>query len=80
MRVFCVCGVAGKTLQIFNVEMMSEVKAHTMTEDVQFWKWITVNTVVLATDSAVYHWSMEGSPHVLLIMISMSYDSQFKCR
>ena len=40
--------------------MKSKVKAHTMTEDVQFWKWISVNTVALATDTAVYHWSMEG--------------------
>jgi len=51
---------AAKTLQIFNIEMKSKVKAHTMTEDVQFWKWISVNTVALATDTAVYHWSMEG--------------------
>lgn len=52
--------LAAKTLQIFNIEMKSKVKAHTMTEDVQFWKWITVNTVALVTDTAVYHWSMEG--------------------
>jgi clathrin heavy chain len=51
---------AAKTLQIFNIEMKSKVKAHTMTEDVQFWKWISVNTVALVTDTAVYHWSMEG--------------------
>jgi len=51
---------AAKTLQIFNIEMKSKVKAHTMTEDVQFWKWISVNTVALATETAVYHWSMEG--------------------
>lgn len=51
---------AAKTLQIFNIEMKSKVKAHTMTEDVMFWKWISVNTVALVTDSAVYHWSMEG--------------------
>lgn len=25
-----------------------------------FWKWISVNTVALVTDTAVYHWSMEG--------------------
>lgn len=31
-----------------------------MSEDVMFWKWISVNTVALVTDSAVYHWSMEG--------------------
>lgn len=51
---------AGKTLQIFNIEMKSKVKAHTMTEEVQFWKWISVNTVALVTDNACYHWGMEG--------------------
>lgn len=51
---------AAKTLQIFNIEMKSKMKAHTMTEEVMFWKWISVNTVALVTDSAVYHWSMEG--------------------
>jgi clathrin heavy chain len=51
---------AGKTLQIFNIEMKSKMKAHTMTEDVLFWKWISVNTVAIATETAVFHWSMEG--------------------
>ncbi|EHB17756.1 Clathrin heavy chain 1 [Heterocephalus glaber] len=51
---------AGKTLQIFNIEMKSKMKAHTMTDDVTFWKWISLNTVALVTDNAVYHWSMEG--------------------
>lgn len=51
---------AAKTLQIFNIEMKSKMKAHTTTEEVMFWKWISVNTVALVTDTAVYHWSMEG--------------------
>lgn len=51
---------AAKTLQIFNIEMKSKMKAHTMTEDVTFWKWVSVNTIALVTDGAVYHWSMEG--------------------
>uniref|UniRef100_G1SF26 Clathrin heavy chain n=1 Tax=Oryctolagus cuniculus TaxID=9986 RepID=G1SF26_RABIT len=51
---------AGKTLQIFNIEMKSKMKAHTMSEEVIFWKWISVNTVALVTETAVYHWSMEG--------------------
>ncbi|XP_026177176.1 clathrin heavy chain 1 isoform X2 [Mastacembelus armatus] len=51
---------AAKTLQIFNIEMKSKMKAHTMTEEIMFWKWISVNTVALVTDTAVYHWSMEG--------------------
>uniref|UniRef100_A0A803XN81 Clathrin heavy chain n=1 Tax=Meleagris gallopavo TaxID=9103 RepID=A0A803XN81_MELGA len=51
---------AGKTLQIFNIEMKSKMKAHAMAEEVIFWKWISVNTVALVTETAVYHWSMEG--------------------
>uniref|UniRef100_A0A8C5CK67 Clathrin heavy chain n=1 Tax=Gadus morhua TaxID=8049 RepID=A0A8C5CK67_GADMO len=51
---------AAKTLQIFNIEMKSKVKAHNMTEEVMFWKWISVNTVALVTEATVYHWSMEG--------------------
>lgn len=62
----CVCA-AGKTLQIFNIEMKSKMKAHTMTEDVIFWKWISVNTVALVTETAAYHWSMEGGSFLLFI-------------
>eukprot|EP00111_Clytia_hemisphaerica_P010235 TCONS_00029917-protein len=51
---------AGKTLQIFNIEMKSKMKAHNLTEDVIFWKWINVNTLGLVSESAVYHWGMEG--------------------
>lgn len=51
---------AGKTLQIFNIEMKSKMKAHNLTEDVIFWKWISVNTIGLVTENAVFHWSMEG--------------------
>ncbi|XP_054097671.2 clathrin heavy chain 2 isoform X9 [Callithrix jacchus] len=51
---------AGKTLQIFNIEMKSKMKAHTMAEEVIFWKWVSVNAVALVTETAVYHWSMEG--------------------
>jgi len=51
---------AQKTLQIFNIEMKSKMKAHVMTEDVIFWKWISLNLIALVTESSVYHWSMEG--------------------
>jgi clathrin heavy chain len=36
------------------------MKAHTMNEDVVFWKWINVNTIALVTETAVFHWPMEG--------------------
>ncbi|CAL8129685.1 unnamed protein product [Orchesella dallaii] len=51
---------AAKTLQIFNIEMKSKMKSHSLAEEVIFWKWISLNTIGLVTDSAVYHWSMEG--------------------
>lgn len=51
---------AQKTLQIFNIEMKSKMKAHTMTDDVVFWKWISPNTLALVTETSVFHWSMEG--------------------
>ncbi|XP_065337629.1 clathrin heavy chain isoform X1 [Cloeon dipterum] len=63
-KVIALKGKAGaeaqKTLQIFNIEMKSKMKAHTMTEDVIFWKWISLNTLALVTETAVFHWSMEG--------------------
>jgi clathrin heavy chain len=40
--------------------MKSKMKAHLMTEDCIFWKWISVNTIGIVTEQAVYHWSMEG--------------------
>lgn len=64
--------VAGRTLQIFNIEMKSKMKAHTMVEDVTFWKWINVNTLALVTDSTVYHWSMEGS-----VLINSIFSNHF---
>ncbi|KAM9194420.1 LOW QUALITY PROTEIN: clathrin heavy chain 2 [Dugong dugon] len=51
---------ARKTLQIFNIEMKSKMKAHIMAEEVIFWKWISFNTLALVTKTTVYHWNMEG--------------------
>ena len=31
-----------------------------MPDDVIFWKWISLNTIALVTETSVYHWSMEG--------------------
>jgi len=64
------CVLAGRTLQIFNIEMKSKMKAHTMVEDVTFWKWINVNTIALVTDTAVFHWGMEGNLKMLGILLN----------
>ncbi|ORX62733.1 clathrin heavy chain [Hesseltinella vesiculosa] len=56
---------AQRTLQVFNLELKSKLKAHSMHEDVIFWKWINLKTLGIVTATAVYHWSIEGdSPPV----------------
>ncbi|CAF5038687.1 unnamed protein product, partial [Rotaria socialis] len=31
-----------------------------MEEDSIFWKWVSVNTIGIVTETSVYHWTMEG--------------------
>ena len=52
--------LAGKTLQIFNIELRSRMKTFNMTEDCIFWKWISINTIGIVTETSIYHWSTEG--------------------
>ena len=47
-------------MQISNIEMKSKMKAPVMPDDVIFWKWISLNTIALVTETSVFHWSMEG--------------------
>ncbi|KAI8903541.1 hypothetical protein EDD86DRAFT_242981 [Gorgonomyces haynaldii] len=51
---------AGRQLQIFNLELKAKIKAHAMPEDVIFWKWVTPSLLGLVTETAVYHWTIEG--------------------
>ncbi|CAF0746769.1 unnamed protein product [Didymodactylos carnosus] len=51
---------AAKTLQIFNIELRSRMKTYNMVEDCIFWKWVSVNTIGIVTETSVYHWTMEG--------------------
>ena len=36
------------------------MKTYNMTEDCIFWKWVSVNTIGIVTETCVYHWTMEG--------------------
>lgn len=51
---------AGNQLQIFNMELRAKMKAHQMNDAVVFWRWITPNMIGIVTNSAVFHWSIEG--------------------
>ncbi|KAJ6238519.1 clathrin heavy chain [Anaeramoeba flamelloides] len=52
---------AGSLLQIFNIELRSKMKSYQIEEEVKFWKWISVNQIVLVTNNSVFHWSIEGT-------------------
>ncbi|KAI0987660.1 hypothetical protein GJ496_003725 [Pomphorhynchus laevis] len=51
---------AGRTLQIFNIGTKTKIRGHNLSEDCQFWKWISPSIVALVTDNAVYHWNIDG--------------------
>eukprot|EP01132_Coremiostelium_polycephalum_P002123 gene2123-2614_t len=56
--------LALKTQQVINlisIEHRMNLKTYTMNETMEFWKWISPNTLALVTTSAVYHWSKEGN-------------------
>lgn len=51
-----------RTLQIFDLAQKLKLKSTTMSEDVLFWKWISVDTIGLVTETSVYHWNvMDGT-------------------
>ena len=52
--------LAGTTLQIFNIELKTRMGTHTMTDKVIYWRWINLTTLVLVTETSVFHWSIEG--------------------
>ena len=41
------------------------MKSHSLTEDVIFWKWISVNTIAIVSETAVYHWLIDGDSAVV---------------
>lgn len=53
--------IAGRTLQIFNIEIKQKVKSHVNNEDVVFWKWISDTTLGMVTDTGVYHWTISDA-------------------
>lgn len=50
---------AGNSLQIFDLETKSKLKAYTTAEPVVYWKWISPTKLGLVTVNAVYHWDLE---------------------
>jgi clathrin heavy chain len=49
-----------RQLQLFSLETKSKLKSYVMPQDVIYWRWVSPTTLGVVTDSAVFHWSMEG--------------------
>jgi clathrin heavy chain len=43
------------------MELRAKMKSHQMTEAVNFWRWVSPNTIAIVTPGSVYHWSIEGA-------------------
>mmetsp|Transcript_16634 Transcript_16634/g.24631 ORF Transcript_16634/g.24631 Transcript_16634/m.24631 type:complete len:1761 (+) Transcript_16634:142-5424(+) len=52
---------ASGQLQIFNLDSKTRIKSHTISEAIQYWRWIDPLTIALVSVSSVYHWSIEGT-------------------
>jgi len=67
---------AGSNLQIYNLEMKTKMKTHVIDQNVVFWKWIDPKTIAIVTDTAVFHWSMDGDATPAKQFDRAPYDGQ----
>lgn len=54
------------------------MKAHQNAEEVVFWKWVNEKTIALVSETAVYHWSIEGELSNELKGIDNLHSSQLR--
>lgn len=52
---------AGNSLQVFDLDSKTKLKAYAMSDQVVYWRWISSDKLGLVTTTAVYHWSLEVS-------------------
>ncbi|KAH8611956.1 putative Clathrin heavy chain linker Clathrin H link Region in Clathrin and VPS [Trypanosoma vivax] len=52
---------SGRNLQIYDMDAAKRLKAAAFDEDVVFWTWVDERTVGIVSNSAVHHWSLDGS-------------------
>jgi clathrin heavy chain len=53
--------LAGRTLQVFNIETKQKVKSHVNNEDITFWKWVSDSVIGMVTEASVFHWSISDA-------------------
>jgi clathrin heavy chain len=55
-------GAMGDNLQVFNLDTKQKVRAYVNPVKIQFWSWISDETIALVTESAVFHWEINVCP------------------
>lgn len=53
----------GNSLQVFDLESKTKLKAFAMSENVVYWRWISGSKIGMVTGTAVYHWDIEVRTH-----------------
>jgi clathrin heavy chain len=49
-----------ENLQVFNIDARERLKACAFNDTIVFWKWVDERTVGIVTNTAVYHWVLDG--------------------
>ena len=54
---------AGAQMQVFNLDLGKKLKSHKLDDgkSVQYWCWISANTIAIVTEAEVFHWSVDGT-------------------
>ncbi len=47
-------------MQMFDLDAKSRIASHEMAEEIDFWRWVSSDTVGVVTRHAVYHWCKDG--------------------
>lgn len=62
LRAASPAGTPGDALQVFNLDTKTKLKAFSIAETVEFWKWVSPTMLGLVTPTAVYHWDVASGP------------------
>ena len=68
-----------KVLQVFDLEAKAKLKSTTMNEDVEYWKWVSENTLGLVTDSSVYHWDINDASQAAPVKVFARHNCLSVC-
>jgi clathrin heavy chain len=58
LRAASPAGTPGDALQVFNLDTKTKLKAFSIAESVEFWKWVSPSLLGIVTPTACYHWDV----------------------